>query len=253
MRSKRRWNWLYYLQVVVYVVQAVSSDIFVVRDWYSMQIHDRVSMKIWQCRQLLFLFFPSAPPQTLPPVLRPITVVTSLHNFSFGLSFVKSLSVSQSVMMSNQQFVLKVGVVCKNNPFHNFVVLLLVAGSLIYYTVAAPSAHSLFGTYEIFWVWAYSSLNPIILFYVQRVRRRGHAPHALRSCTRQCGKRTVALYLFKSYSWFLCYVKEPIITQHIKKLGRLRVLTLLTRHHQTFPFFLIKSRPLKLTQSYIQG
>ena len=42
-------------------------------------------------------FFPLPPPQTLPPILRPITVVTSLHNFSFGFSFVKSLSVSHDV------------------------------------------------------------------------------------------------------------------------------------------------------------
>jgi hypothetical protein len=54
--------------------------------------------------------------------------------------------------MSNQQLELKVDVVYKNKPFHNIVVLRLVAGSLIYYTLAAPSAHSLFGTYEIFWV-----------------------------------------------------------------------------------------------------
>ena len=50
--------------------------------------------------------------------------------------------------MSNQQFELKVGLVYKNNPFHNMVVLRLFAGSLIHYTLAAPPANSLFGTYE---------------------------------------------------------------------------------------------------------
>ena len=113
---------------------------------------------------LLPLFFPSPPP--------PDTATSSSSDHCCDVTCIILVSVSvslkacQSVMMSNQQFELKVGVVYKNNPFHNVVVLRLVAGSLIYYTLAAPYSHSLFGTYEIFWVWAYSSLNPIILFYV---------------------------------------------------------------------------------------
>jgi hypothetical protein len=53
-------------------------------------------------------------------------------------------------MMSNQRFELQVSVVYKNNPFHNNVAVVRLAGSLIYYTLAAPSAHSLFGSSEIF-------------------------------------------------------------------------------------------------------
>jgi hypothetical protein len=50
-------------------------------------------------------------------------------------------------MMSNQQFELKVVVVYKYNLLHNnIVVVRLVAGSLISYTLAAPSAHCLVHT-----------------------------------------------------------------------------------------------------------
>jgi len=154
---------------VKYAVQAVSSDIIVVRNWYSMQIHDRVSMKSWQCRHLTFSssFSPFSSPYPLPRHFLQFFVRSLLWRHCIILVSVSvSLKACQSVTMSNQQFELKVGAVYKNNPFHNIVVPRVVAGSLIYYTLAATSARSLFGTYEIFWVWEYSSLNPIILFYV---------------------------------------------------------------------------------------
>jgi hypothetical protein len=102
MRSNRRCNWFYCPQVVVYVVQAVfghlrSAELIPDADPRP-SVCEKLTVQASPCFPLPPpTFLPLPRPQTLPPVLRPITVVTSLHNFSFGLSFVKSLSVSHDV------------------------------------------------------------------------------------------------------------------------------------------------------------